>query len=365
MSLFSTVYEELQKNKQIRLAGGYTCIPWKNLPRFSKVLPGVQKKRYYICTANSKVGKTQLADYLFLYEPFDFVQKNETNIDVKIFYFSLELSKEEKTKQAIARKLFRETKKIVSPEHLDSTFEEILDDHTEELIGTFDEYFKTFEEKITFVDTVRNPFGIYQYMREYAEKNGYYVDKQGRRMSVEDARKHSLEIDRYIPNNPDEYVIVITDHISLLTPERGETLHSAISKFSSSYCLSMRDRFGYTVVNVQQQAADQEKQQFTLVGGRTIVDKLRPSPDGLGDNKLTGRDCDVMLGLFAPHRYKIDEYPEVDGYNIRLLRDRYRELSILLNRRGSGFINTHMYFHGAINYFAELPSAGEIDYTKL
>ncbi len=140
------------------------------------------------------------------------------------------------------------------------------------------------------------------------------------------------------------------DSMSLLTPEKGQELWDAMHKFSKDYCLTMRDNFKYTIVAIQQQAADQEKQQFTFKGN-TMVDKIRPSADGLGDCKLTGRDCDTMLGLFAPSRYKLNEY---EGYNINKLKDNYRELSIIFNRRGGGNINLDLYFQGESNYFREL-----------
>lgn len=70
-----------------------------------------------------------------------------------------------------------------------------------------------------------------------------------------------------------------------------------------------------------------------------------------------------MLGLFAPYRYEI---PKWEGYNISRLQDNFRELSVILNRRGSGFISVPLYFNGAVNYFKELPKQmSEQDYKEL
>lgn len=363
MSIFNNVLTELKENKQVRLAGGYNCLPWTNLPNLSSIVPGIMKRRYIICTANSKVGKTQLADFLFVYEPYNFIRSNKTNLSLKIFYFTLEMSKEEKIKQAITHHIFRDKKIRLNPEKLDSVFKDyILDDKTEKLIESYSDFFTEFEKTVEYVDSIKNPFGIYKYVRDYAESNGYYEDRNGIKMTLEDARNDPFRVFRYVPNNPNEYVIVLTDHVSLLTPEKdAPTLHAAMSKYSSDYCLKMRDKFGYTIVNVQQQAADQEKQQFTTTGN-SIIDKIRPSQDGLGDNRLTGRDCDLMLGLFAPVRYKIGQYPLTNGYNIQRLKDHHRELSIILNRRGSGFINLHLFFDGATNHFEELPPPNNIKY---
>jgi len=58
---------------------------------------------------------------------------------------------------------------------------------------------------------------------------------------------------------------------------------------------------------VVQQAAASEQQQFTFKGD-TIIEKLMPSAESLGDNKIVGRDADLMIGLFWPHRYNIENY---------------------------------------------------------
>lgn len=362
MSLYSNVMSNLLKNKKARLEGKQTCIPFRNLSELGKVIPGIEQEKYYIVTANSKVGKTKFADFLFLYNPVEFVLNTTTNIKVKIFYFSLEVSKEEKIRQYLSYRLLKDHSISIPPEKFLSKFEDyILEDDIESLLANYDNSMKDFENIVTIIDNIRNPFGIFKYMREYAYNNGKYFSKNGEVIdphdfssNIESVRKKALtEVKEYVPNDPDEYVIVITDHLSLLQPEKGEDLWTAIFKFSSDYCLAMRDRWKYSVVNIQQQASDQEKQQFTFKGD-SIVAKLRPTPDGLADCKLTQRDCNIMLGLFAPHRYKIEEY---EDYNIETLGDNYRELSILLNRSGSGNMKTDLYFNGASNYFCKLPDA--------
>ena len=107
-----------------------------------------------------------------------------------------------------------------------------------------------------------------------------------------------------------------------------------------------------TFWNVQQQSAASESQQFTN-SGNIIVDKLKPTPDYLGDNKLVGRDVNLMLGLFYPDRYGIEEY---EGWDLTRIGRNHRELLILLNRDGIGSASLQLYFNGASNYFRELPT---------
>lgn len=356
MSIFKRVYSTIKSNKEVCEAGGYVAIPW-DLPRLSTVLPGIQRAKYVIVSANQKVGKTQITDFLFLHQPYEFYLKNPTaNIKPRIFYFSLEMSKESKIMSVISYKLFKEYGISKSPEELLSVFKgKVVDSATLKLIEPYESFFDEFEKRVTFIDNIRNPFGIFRYMETYANENGSWKYKEIDWEEDDGSITKRKVKDYYIPNDQEELVIVITDHVSLLQAEKGNTLHQSISKFSSDYCLYMRDKFKYCIVNVQQQMAAQEQQQFTLKG-ESIIDKLRPTADGLGENKLTSRDCNLMLGLFSPYRYKIMDY---SGYDLSKLKDNYRELSIILNRDGKSNAAVSLYFDGASNYFAELPKPSE------
>ena len=360
MSLFKRIQTKIKDNKTLRNAGKDTCIPWILLPELGKVVPGIEQEKYYLVTANSKVGKTKLADFMFVYNPYEYIRTTpNSNLKVKIFYFSLEVSKEEKLRQYISYRLFKDHGITISPEKFMSMFQDyILDDKIEKLIDNYEEEIIEFESIVTIIDNIRNPFGIYKYVRDYAYSHGHYVDINGNKMDHNDFSSHNDDIrnkalksvHKYIADDPSEHVLIITDHLSLLQPEKGEDLWSAMFKFSSDYCLSMRDRWRYIPINIQQQAADQEKQQFTFKGD-SIVEKIRPKPDGLADCKLTQRDVNIMFGLFSPHRYKIDNYQD---YDISKLEDNYRELTILLNRGGSSNLNIDLYFNGASSYFKKL-----------
>lgn len=359
MSDYNKVKNKIKSNKQVRLNGGVNCIPWKRFKGLSKVVPGIQRSKYYLVTANSKVGKTQLGDMLFIYEPYEYVIKEKpTNIDLKIYYFSLEMSKERKIMSILSYKLFIDKGVIISPDDLLSVFDDnILDDTIEAYLEEYDDYFKQFEETVNIIDNIRNPYGIYKYMQDIAELNGEWTYKEIDWINEDKTTRKIKVKDSWTPNNPNEHIIVIIDNYNVLTPEKGQSTFEAIHKFSSQYALSMRDDYKYSVVGIQQQAADQEKQQYTF-SGDSIIGKLKPSADGLGDCKLVGRDVNLMIGLFAPVRYKIPIY---EGYDITKLQDHYRELIILFNRDGSGFCSDHLLFHGAVNYFSELPS---VEYIK-
>ena len=214
-SIFKRVYDNISSNKRIRDSGGFVCIPW-NLPRLSNVLPGIQRSKYVIVTASSKVGKSQLTDFLFLHQPYEFYLKNPTaNIKPKIFYFSLEMSKESKIMSVLAYKLFKDHNISKSPEDLLSVFNRyVVDDELLKLIESYQPFFEEFERRVIFHDQVRNPYGIFKTIESYAESNGKWTYKE---IDWEEDGKTIRKTvrDYYTPNDPEELVIVITDHVSL------------------------------------------------------------------------------------------------------------------------------------------------------
>lgn len=288
-----------------------------------------------------------------MYNPYNFVKATKANIKLKIFYFSLEMSREEKLRQAISNKLYIDSSMNtrITPTQLRSIGQnDILNEEILKQVEGLDQYFDEFEKTVTFIDDVRNPFGIYRYMREYARKNG----KQHRKkLNFEnkntDGSKNVEEVevdDYYEPNDPDEYVIVIVDHARLIHPESGQTLRDAISKLSSDYFVTMRNKWGYIPVLIQQQAAGQEDIEHAK------FDKLRPTLDGLGDCKTTQQDANLILGLYSPFRHQVSSYQK---YNIQKFRDHIRFLEILGGREGGAGMISPLYFDGAVNYFRELP----------
>jgi len=290
--------------------------------------------------------KTQIADWLFLYNTVQKVIDQDLNIKLKIFYFTLEMSKEEKMRAAFSNILYVKEGIRIAPKDLRSTkADKVLSEEYLEIIAKYEDYFNKIEEIVEFVDDIRNPTGIFKFVRDYAQANGTQHTKK-----IEIKGEVTEIDDWYEPNDPEEYVMVFIDHISLIAQERSAgrqmSLHESIVKLSSDYLIRLRNKYNYIPVVVQQQAAAQESVDNMKVG------RLKPSLDGLGDCKLTARDANVILGLFSPFRHEIREYY---GYDVMYFKDNIRFLEILGGREGGGGTTCPLYFDGAVNYFQELP----------
>lgn len=297
-------------------------------------------------------GKTQITDFLFLYNALLFSMKNPEKMRLKIFYFTLEMSREQKQLQWMSHLLWIMSKgKIrVSPKDLRSVsatnpLEQDVIDILES--DEYKEYLEYFENTVEFIDSIRNPFGIYKFMREYAKTSGIQHTKMIEKIDKITGEVEQTEVDDYYePFDPDEYVIIIVDHMALLTAENGRTVRDAMIKLSSEYFVTLRNKYRYIPVAVIQQAMAQES------NDNLKLNKLKPTLDGYGDAKVIARDADVILGLFSPYRHGLRDY---EGYNIEKFKDNIRFMELIAGREGGGGSICPLFFDGAVNYFRELP----------
>lgn len=348
--IFNRALTSIKQNRERRISGLDNCIPFQ-FERLSEYIPGVQQKNYTIVTANSGIGKSKLAKKLYVIDTIDYIETHpNTDIQVDIKYFCLEESKEQFISSIISYKLNKDYGILLSTKQIQSIMRSYtLEEEVLKKIEGMRQWFAFFESHVEVIDSIRNPYGIYHHVQDFMERNGTWEYKM---MNYKD-KKVPVK-DHFTPKNPQHYVIVVIDHISLISVEKGMTgLHDAIGTLSSEYLIRLRDKFNCSIVVVQQQAASQEQKQFTYKG-QSIESKLEPSLDGLGDNKKTQRDADEVIGIFAPDRYEI---PKHRGYDIQKLQDNYRSGMILKCRYGASNVRVGLLFNGAVGQFTELPPA--------
>lgn len=262
------------------------------------------------------------------------------------------MSKEEKMLSAFANILYIKEGIRVNPTQLKSTrADEILSEEILAIIDKYEPYFSKIEEIVEFIDNVKNPTGINKFVRNYAHSHGTQHTKTVDFINNKTGEITKKEIDDYyVADDPEEYVMILIDHIGLIGTEtingRKLSLHECIVKLSSDYLITLRNKYNYIPVVIQQQASSQESVE------NMKNNRLKPTLDGLGDCKLTQRDANVVLGLFSPFRHEIPMYY---NYDITRFRDNIRFLEILASREGGGGTVAPLYFDGAVNYFKELP----------
>jgi replicative DNA helicase len=318
--------------------------------RLSQKFPGWERGHYYCITAATSVGKTKLTKFLAVISVYKFI-KEHPEIDYKILYFALEESKEEFWLSMISSLLYEMYEITLSLAQLKSLGNYTLDDDTLAKIKQCKQWVDDMSSKVEVIDHVYNGFGIYKHVHDWHLENGVEIGG-----SVEEKIAKT-----YIANNPNLWVFVIVDHLSLLTPEKGESLYEAIGKFSKHYCLKhFVKKLNCVTIAVQQQDMTNDKQEYHQ--GQSIDEKLEPSIPGLANCKETARDYHFIMALFSPVRYSITRHR---GYDIKILKDRYVSLKILKDRH-YGLANKYipLYFNGATTFYSELEEATKIDYTE-
>lgn len=344
---YKATVKEIRLRQKRAQEGHANCIP---LPfaRTSELWPGIERATYDIITASSGVAKSKYTRFVYVINSYMFV-KNNPNADIrlKIFYFALEESKQKFMLSIISYYLWYKYKLRVSVKQLRSV-KESLPEETMTKIEAAWEFFSDFEDYVEIIDDIHNPTGIFKTLKTYHEQRGEWTFREFSDPKTGNPRRVH---DSYTPNDPNEYVMCITDHIGLLRTESGLSKWETIGRFSSEHCVELRNKYGTIVVNVQQQGAESEKKQFNF-RGQSIAEKVEPTLDGLANNKETQRDADNVFGLFAPDRYQIDQ---CEDYDINLLQDYFRLCIILKSRDGHENVRTPLFFDGASNRFAELP----------
>lgn len=358
MSLKERIYNSLVERRNRILNGQINCIPFP-FRRFRADFPGVEKHRYYLVTGSAKSGKTQFTNYVFLYNTIMYMYRHPGKIKAKIFYFPLEETQEDVTLRFMVFLLdyLSEGKIRISPTDLSSTDErKPVDQKVLDFMNTpeFEEIMKIYEDTVTFYDD-RHPTGIFMTVKEYAKANGtlHYNEYSVRDEFGKEMVKHTF--DYYEPNEPEEYVFVIIDHISLIDTEKGMDLRQSINKLSE-YLIVLRNRFHYIPVVVQQQSTETQ----SLEAFKN--NKIRPTIVGLSDSKYPARDCNVLFGLTNPFAFDMPQYL---NYDITRLRSFARFMEVIVNRNGQSNGLCPLYFDGAINKFRELPKPGTIELTNL
>ena len=350
-TLVQRTVEELQRRRDKLLDGGINSIP-SPFTRFKSEFLGIEQGKYYVITGATKSAKTQLASFLFLYTPLLYAYENPDKLKLTIFYYPLEENPQDILQRFISFLLFKLSggKYRISPTELQSSDNTPISQEILDLIqdGEYANLIQFFEETVRFSST-RNATGMYKEVKKYMEDNGT-VHMRKQKIKDDFGNTQEIEVfDYYEPNNPDEYVLVIYDHLSLTQPENNMSDKQSMDKVSS-YCVMLRNRYKVSPVIVQQQSFEGESLDAFK------ANKLRPTAQGLADSKYSARDANVLLGIFNPVRHELPDYKK---YDITKLQDNVRFLEVILNRGGRSGGLIALYFDGATCYWKELPPSSD------
>ena len=329
-------FENLKKEVQAGLDGRNNGIPM-GFDRLNRYI-GIRKSMYTLIGGLTGSGKTSFVDDAYVLNPFDwYIGQKDPKVKLRIIYRSMERSRTYKFAKWVSRKIFLDQGVIIPvPKLLGWTDKMTKDEH--DLFLMYEDYMGQMNETITIIDGPENPVGIAKELKTHALENG----------KIEQVDQYNKI---YVPNNENELTIVVLDHIGLLkTTQAQPTKKAAIDKMSDELRYA-RDFYGYTPVVVSQFNRDISNP-IRIKNG-----DVEPQLEDFADSSATQNDADVVLALFDPMRYKVED---PSGYNLNKLRDDYgakyfRSLRLIKNSYGEDDIRIGLGFLGQIGMFKELP----------
>jgi hypothetical protein len=333
-----------------------------SLSNLNRVLFGIHQRRYYLIGADSGVGKTSLANYVFVLEAY--VQAKLAGKRIKIFYYSFEIAEED-----LVIKWAVEIIKIkydidLHMDYLQSRIPGMVltDEHNDMLDDALD-FIAEMMQCMTIVDTPKNPTAIFHQLIEYAEATGIVerTDHIDKKLKDDKGKpKVTTYITGFTPHDPEELVEVIIDHVALANPEQGKSTKETIDLLSK-YMVFVRNRFGYSPILIQQFNAELqsvERRKFKAAA-------LAPQRMDFGDSKYTYRDADIVIGMINPSFFDISEFygyailPGGKEGSMYYLGEFFVMAFIMKNRYGMANIPVPLLMNGMCGTFYDLPNPTE------
>jgi DnaB-like helicase C terminal domain len=299
----------------------------------------LRKKLFFLIGGLTGSGKTSFVDDAFVLNPIDWVlsDKNTKNQKINIIYRSMERSKSYKLAKWVCRKIFLDTGKLLPLGNL-MGWTGKLDDDDYELFLSYQPYIDNLSKMVTIIDGAENPIGIANGIKKYALEHGKIV-------KIDEFES------KYIPDDPSLITIIIIDHIGLLKSTKDlPTKKQRIDKMSDELRYA-RDFYGFTPVVVSQ--FNREIANIMRIKNGDV----EPQLEDFKDSSSTQDDADVVLALFDPMRYKVED---PSRYDLSKLRDQFgakyfRSLRLIKNSYGEDDVRVGLGFLGQIGMFKELP----------
>lgn len=335
MTIVDLLYSEIQdglKGKNI----GYSL----GLPKLEDITDGLTRSTYTLLFAGSGIGKSSAMLFSYVYNP---IIDHLLDGKLKIVLFSLEMKKTLVLAKLLSIYLFYKYNIQLSAKEILSRKKNFkLSDYQLNKINEGREWLKSVERILVIEDVGLTANKMYSRILYHLEENGVFTDK----------KNHT----GYVPNNPEQTLFFITDHLNLLRAEEGRTKKQEID-LASNMIVSIRNRTDASFLVLMQSNRSSANVE------RLKLNFSEPRVEDIKDSAVPSEDAEIVLALYNPKRDKLASYR---GYDMKKLDDKFRSILCLKNRYGESDVADCCYFDGKVGIFRELPKPEEInDYDNL
>ncbi len=345
-------------NKIIERASKYRTEPPPTLPfQFDKLgkYCSIPRGTYCCVTGMAGSGKSAFVNQAMIIDMYDWWKKSKSKLNLYWILRSMERPLVYAKAKFMCYKLFKDHNILIDlPTFFNwpNKVRDLTDDDID-LMKTYTDYFDEFYNYVNVIGGPCNPTGILMDAKRFAETKG----------KIEKIKHQNIEMNVYHPNNPNDIVIHITDHLQKLKREKGlNSRKEVIDAHIDNMTAVLRDKFGWICIDVAQM-------------NRNIRDPYRKKSGDIDIEESDIKDssnpyemADLVFGLISPSKLRMMKYP-TNGYDINKFQEkgynRFRGLKIVKSTYGGDDMNFGFQFYGECGLFKELPAPDEINYFKL
>jgi len=338
----------LKQRVEDGLAGKFEGLD-NGFERLNDYVFGVQRKCITLIGGQSGTYKTMLADFIVQ----NAIQCAEAKgITLNIFYNSFEIDKLTKMCNWLSTQIYQKYDISIPSETIKGLGKNRLTDKQQELINSEIPEVEKIFDKVMWNFQPENPTGLYNKIWKFMEKRGKFITET----YTNSEGKVKEKVVGFINNNPDEYNLMITDHLYLCKKERDFSTKENLDKFSE-YQVETKNMFGMSFINLQQfnqGLSSVERMKFKGVD-------LSPQQSDFRDSTNPYTDADVCCGIMVPSKLNLDTCL---GYDIKKLKESMLMFKIIKNRLSKDNIAIGLHVNPKSGSFSELPYPDKIDYSK-
>lgn len=323
------------------------------LTAVNKYTYGTHQARYYLMGADSSVGKTTIADFMFVLKAWEDAKRKKRPI--KIFYCSFEVGKLDKIARWVSYYIYQKFGVRLPSDYILGRIEgKLVSKEHEKMIMKAHAMVLEMMKDIVFVEDVIHPTKIFEDLIEaHFSKVGIVTRAE---ISAEEAKKgRKGYVKAYQPNDPNLITILMIDHLALTGSEQKLDTKQIMDRMSK-YGIVLRNIFHCTMCFIQQFSTDLMSFHRT---NKKNPQSIAPQRLDFGDSKATFRDADVVFGLVNPITYDFDNFM---GYALingdEALGSCFRMMYLMKNRYGVSGRALPLFLDGLSGTVYDLPTDG-------
>lgn len=309
-------------------------------PKLEIYMDGFLPGTSYLIGAASGVGKSTYMLWALVYQPLmQFLKGENTKRDPYWIMFNLEMTRSQIYAKLLSMYIFDQYGEQIR-------FKEMFSRGKDTMLS--DEHYGLIKECASFIDILDKRIVCYDGSLT-EEKYVKVMDKELKRFG-------HWESGRYIPNNPQQVVGVVIDHMSLVKASMGRSKKDemdAISRASVALRNTTKIISPIHVAQFNRSSGSDERLKQSL---------QEPTSNDFKDSGSLYEDSQVIFALHSPQKLKQTTYKK---YDIKTLEQSFLAVFLLKSRFGTSDILVPMGFYGDCSHYAELPRPDEIfDYEK-